>query len=571
MAISPDPRPTDLTTQAPSALVGRVQGVPALLTQFAAQPAIRRALPSMVLVAAAALVMLTWLVWRDAPRSTLYPGLPEVEKARVIEALAGSGIDARIERLTGEISVPTSDYHRARLALAAQGLPQAVPDGDRPLADIPLGASRALETARLRQSHELELARSITEIGSVLSARVHLALPERSAFLRDNHPPGASVFLTLASGRALDQGQVEAIVHLVSSSVPGMARADVSVVDQTGRLLSRGDEDDVSRLAERHLRHRVELETLLRRRIEALLTPIVGFGNFSVEVTADMDFTRRDIREERVDPEGNALRSEQLTESETRDTPSGGIPGAVANAPPPEAELVENPPEGPDVAATVRNRSTGTTRNYEVSRTISSTQPETGQLRRLSAAIVLRALEVGGPAQDAPDAQAALVRSLQGLVESAIASDTARGDVVTILVHPFAVPAPIDPAPSAFDLPIIPYLPDILRALVLIAVVAVVGLGIIRPLLKRQLQAFGAQPDALAYAGRTVEVAEGETLQEVEEKLNQRHRDLAQSVLGNNASRAEKQAVLQKLARDDPARMASVLHRMIRPELDSTG
>ena len=567
MALSPVPRNNDLSPMAP---VGLMQSAPAMLQRFAAQPAIRRALPSLLIVAVAAVALLGWLAMREAPRTPLYPGLAEAEKARVMEALTTTGLDARIDRATGEVTVPTVDYHTARLALAAQGLPQAVPTGNQALSDIPLGASRSLETARLRQSHELELARSITEIGSIQGARVHLALPERSAFLRDNHPPRASVFVTLAAGRALDQGQVEAIVHLVSSSVPGMARADVSVVDQTGRLLSRGDETDSSRLAERHLRHQVELETLLRRRVEALLTPIVGFGNFSVEVTAAMDFTRRDIREERVDPQGNALRSEQVTESETGDLPAGGIPGAVSNTPPTEAALTENPPEGTNTGAASRTRSAASTRNFEVSRTISTTQPETGTLQRLSTAIVLRAPDLATLDPAAAEAQAGLVQSLQGLVESALGHDASRGDVVTILVHPFATPmAAAEPVPSALE-PYLSYLPDLLNTLVVIAVVAVVGLGILRPLLQRQLLAVEGQP-AVGYAPGMVEVAAGESLAQVEEKLNQRHRELAQSVLGNNASRLDKQAVLQQLAKDDPARVASVLHRMIRPELDSTG
>lgn len=558
MALTPTPRGVDLPQ---GALAARAQSLPAMAMGVLAQPAIRRALPSILLVAAAALAVLAWLAWRDVPRTALYPGLPEAEKARMIDALAGSGIDARVDRQTGDVSVPSTDYHRARLALAAQNLPQSLPDGDRPLGAIPLGASRSLESARLRQSHELDLARSITEIGAVQGARVHLALPERSAFLRDSHPPRASVVLTMAAGRALDQGQVDAIVHLVSSSVPGMARGDVSVVDQTGRLLTRADDDDASRLAERHLRHRVDLETLLRRRIETLLTPLVGYGNFSVEVTADMDFTRRDIREERVDPDGNALRSEQTTESETRDAPAGGIPGALANTPPDAATLAADPATanvGGDAA--IRNRSTAGTRNFEVSRTVSSTQPETGQVQRLSAAIVLRAADMDA------GAQADFVASVQGLIESAIGHDSARGDVVTILVHPFAETPLPNVAPSALDLP---YLPDILRTAVLIAVIGVVGLGVVRPLLQRQLQA--AQAQALPYGPDMVEVAEGDTLDQLEQKLNQRHRDLAQSVLGNNASRADKQAVLQALAKDDPARVASVLHRMIRPELDNAG
>jgi flagellar M-ring protein FliF len=187
-------------------------------------------------------------------------------------------------------------------------------------------------------------------------------------------------------------------------------------------------------------------------------------------------------------------------------------------------------------------------------------------LRRLSTAIVLRAPDLA--AEEAIAAQDKLVQTLQTLVESAIGHDAARGDVVTIMVHPFALPVTAEIAPSSWQFP---YLSEVLRALVVMVVVAVVGLGILRPLLQRQLQAVEGQPGALPYGGGMVEVAEGDTLQQVEQKLNQRHRSLAQSVVGNNASRAEKQAVLQHLAKDDPARVASVLHRMIRPELDSRG
>ena len=310
MALSPVPRQDTLPTARPAGVMARVQDMSAMASRFADQPALRRAMPSIVLVAATALALLAWMALRDTPRSILYPGMAEAEKARVVETLNGSGIAARVDTTSGEITVPSTDYHRARLALAAQGLPQSVPDGDRVLSDLPMGASRALEAARLRQAQELDLARSIAEIGAVQAARVHLALPEKSAFLRDSHPPRASVFLTLAAGRVMDPGQVEAIVHLVASSVPGLAQGDVSVVDQAGRLLSRGEEDAAGQLSERQLRHRVEVENLLRRRIEALLTPIVGVGNLSVEVTAAMDFARRDVTDERVDPTGSALRSE---------------------------------------------------------------------------------------------------------------------------------------------------------------------------------------------------------------------------------------------------------------------
>lgn len=550
----------------------RLRDLTAGLDRFSRQPAVRRAIPSIVLVGATAIMILVWIMLREPPRSTLYPGLAEAEKASIVEALSGSGIDASVDSASGEITVPTTDYHGARLALAAQGLPRSVPDGNAVLSEMPMGASQALESARLRQAQELELSVSISEIAAVQSARVHLALPEKSAFLRDSHPPGASVFVTLASGRALDAGQVQAIIHLVSSSVPGMARGDVSVVDQSGRLLSSDQSDSAVQLSDQQLRHRVEVENLMRRRIEALLTPIVGVGNLSVEVTAEMDFTRREITEERVDPEGNALRSEQLTETETRDLQAGGIPGAVANTPPTEAELTDaaSGPEEADASA-MRNRSTGTTRNYEVSRSVLNTQQEVGQILKISAAVVIRAPVVAevpaGKEETAPEGSAAstLMADLQRLTESAIGFDAGRGDSVTILAQPFARPEVVLDEPGVnFD-----WVPGALRDAILLGILAIVGLGLVRPMLLRQTAAASFPGGTMPGGLTTVEVAEGETLNDVEEKLNRRQKDLAGTVLGSNASRAEKQAVLRQLVADDPSRIATVIHRMIQAELDA--
>jgi flagellar M-ring protein FliF len=574
MALSPIPRSDLSPAPMQGGAIGRLRGLADGFERFSQQPAVRRAIPSIVLVFATGVAVVAWMMLREPPRSSLYPGLPEAEKASVVEALNGSGIEAMIDGTSGEIMVPTADYHRARFALAAKGLPQSVPDGDAVLSDLPMGASRALETARLRKAQELELSRSISDISAVQAARVHLALPEKSAFLRDSHPPRASVFVTLASGRVLDSGQVDAIVHLVSSSVPGMSRSDVTVVDQAGRLLSTNDADAAGQLSDRQLRHRVEVETLLRHRIEALLTPVVGVGNLSVEVTADMDFTRREITEERVDPEGNALRSEQLSETETRDAPAGGIPGAVSNTPPTEAELAEAAPGATGAAGSdIRNRSTGTTRNYEISRTVQSTQPEVGQIKRVLAAVVIRAAAPPAPAEGEAEGETApaelispaLLADLQRLTESAIGMDASRGDSVTILAQPFAVPElTFEPPGMSLD-----WLPAVLRDAVLLAVLAIVGLGLVRPMLLRQTHAAGSPVAMLQRGMTTVEVAEGESLNDLEAKLEQRHKDLATSVLGGNASRAEKQAVLRRLVADDPSRIATVMHRMIQSELDA--
>lgn len=572
MALSPVPRQDTFPATRPTGVMARFQTLSEGVSRFADQPALRRALPSIILVGATALALLAWVALRETPRSTLYPGMAEAEKARVVETLGSAGIEARVDTTSGEITVPSSDYHRARLALAAQGLPQSVPDGDRVLSDLPMGASRAVETARLRQAQELDLARSITEIAMVQAARVHLALPEKSAFLRDSHPPRASVFLTLAAGRVLDPGQVEAIVHLVSSSVPGLGQSDVTVVDQSGRLLSRGDEDEAGRLSERQLRHRVEVETLMRRRIEALLTPIVGVGNLSVEVTTAMDFTRREVTEERVDPQGSALRSEQVTDSQSRDAAAGGIPGAVANTPPPEAELIAEQPAtaGQEEATdpTLRNRSTGTTRNFEISRTVANTQDEVGRITRVSAAVVIHTPPPATAPADgeaAPGMDPALLADLQRLTETVIGFDAERGDSVTILAQPFVTTALAAQTPGMN----LDWLPGALRELALIAVLAIVGLGVLRPLMQRLTQ---TGPRGAGYPGGTAPYGADDDARadSLSDDPDRRHRELASSVLGGRASRAEKQAVLRGLVAEDPVRIATVLHRMMKPDLDQT-
>lgn len=560
------------------ALTARLKAAVQSFGALARQPAVRRALPSVILLGVSALAVVVWLALRDTPRSTLYPGLAEAEKARVIEVLNARSINAALDEQTGEVTVLPADYHRARLALAAEGLPQSVPDGSNVIADLPMGASQAVEGIRLRQAQELDLAQTIAEIGPVVSARVHLALPEKSAFLRDSHPPGASVLLMLAAGRTLDPGQVEAIVHLVSSSVPGMAQSAVTVVDERGRLLSEGGDNPDSLMTDRQLRQRTALEDLMRSRIEAVLSPVVGPGNLSVQVNTEMDFTRREVTEERVDPNGNALRSEQINESLSASSPAGGIPGAVSNTPPAEPDLsTAAPPTGAAggapastpadpaaenagaTAGPVQTQTTGSTRNFEVSRTVSSTKGAVGTVTRLSAAIVLHAQ----PDAD-PDTEAATLADLRRLAESAVGFDAGRGDMIEIVRQPFAV----DPGAVSAPGPDLEWLPGALREVGLIVALAVIGLGVMRPLLMH-LIAPPTPAIAPPAAAGLIESTETPLLEDLAQKGDGNRKDLAASVLGSQAGRAEKQAALRQLAASDPQLVATVLHRMMRTEVDS--
>ena len=280
---------------------------------FYTQPGVQRALPT---IAAAVLVivgLIFYILLQTPDRTTLFASLPETEKAKVLETLRNNGTDVQVDATTGEITVPVGDYHSARLNLAAQGLPSSVPDGYSALGDMPMGTSRSVEGMRLKQTQEVELARSIAEIDVIASARIHLAIPERSAFARNAQKPTASVFVQLNPGRSLSSQQVVAIVNLVSSSIPNLPKSGVTVVDQNGRLLSDNIDDPASNLSDKQLQYRLRLEGIYRSRIETLLTPIVGVGNVSAQVNLDIDFTRREITEDRVIPDAVALISEQST------------------------------------------------------------------------------------------------------------------------------------------------------------------------------------------------------------------------------------------------------------------
>jgi flagellar M-ring protein FliF len=568
-----------------TSLMARLKDGMAGLETLTRTPALRRALPSILVLGMTGLAVGLWLMLRQPATTPLYPGMADADKAQVMEALAGAGIEASVDGSTGQVVVASDAYHTAVMALAALGLPKSAPNGADLVSNLPMGESRSVEAVQLRQAQELDIARSITEITGINGARVHLALAERSAFLRDNQPPRASVFLQLAPGRVLDSTQTEAIINLVSSSVPGMSRQDVTVVDQMGRLLSSGSNDPAMMASDQQMQRRLQMETIYRQRIEALLTPIVGPDNLSVQVTMDVDFTRKEITEERVDPKGSALLSEQTQFSENVNGVARGVPGAVSNTPPADPAMSATGPAAQGAAAANAaaantataagavtagteggNRSEGVTRNYQVSKSVQTTQPATAQIVKVSAAIVVRAKPLEKDADPAaPLLPAALQADLENLAKSAIGFDAARGDSITVLAQPFAdVIVGATPAGSNLD-----WLPEVLRQLGLVAGLAIIALGIVRPLLSRMMVATDPVRAEAADPGlSSVEVGEGDSLDMVQARLDQRRQKLAEAALGATASREEKFAVLRQIAADDPARIANVLQRMMKSEQD---
>jgi len=395
------------------------------------QPAVRKALPALALTGAIGIAAISYFALSTPAQAPLFQGLAEGDKAAVADALQASGIDYTLDAGTGALSVDAGKVHEARMLLAGQGLPKAMPSGDAVIASLPMGSSRAVEGETLRGAREADLARTIEAIDAVKTARVHLAMPEPSVFVREAREPAASVMLTLQQGRSLSEAQVRAIRHLVASSVPGLAADSVSVIDQSGALISSptGNAD------QEMFQLQMQMEERYRQAVITLLTPIVGAGNFSVEVSADVDPSETQSTRETYPKDDRALRSEEGNESTQNATTQGaaGIPGALSNQPPPASQLANTPPAQNTPPANGEMQSEETyTRNFDVGREIAVTHQPQGNLRRLSVAVALR--DVKGQKKPA----AADVAALEALVKGAVGFSAQRGDVVAISSRPFA-------------------------------------------------------------------------------------------------------------------------------------
>lgn len=404
-----------------------------------ASPAVVRARPALIAVAVLAAIALAWALLRSPEWRPLYPGLGEADAAAVTDALAAANFEWRVNSDTGQVEVPAGDVARARILLAGQGLPKAASVGAG-LADMPLGASRSVEAARLKAALEAELAASVEAIDGVKAARVHVAMAEPSVFIRDRAAPSASVFATLAPGRSLAEAQVRAIVWLVATSVPGLAADRVSVVDQSGTLLSAGISGDAQQLA-----YQQRLEGLVRERLVKLLTPMLGQGRFTAEVAADVDFSQNEAASERFQPAGTVKTEQTSRNSEAGAVPAQGIPGALTNTAPAAAQLTATPPATPPAAppAPVVTAETAS-RMWEIGKDVSVTRAAAPRLKRLSVALLVDAAALGkNGAQD--------VAAIRRLVQGAMGFDSARGDLIEVQTRAFAGDAP---APAAwYDAP----------------------------------------------------------------------------------------------------------------------
>lgn len=539
---------------------------------FMRQPAFVRAAPmilvSLVILAGLALIYLM----REPAMVTLFPKLGDEDKAQVMQVLEAQGIKAKLDGAGGQVIVPRADVHRAKMVLAANGLPKAAASGYELLTQMPLGVSRSVEQAKLKQAQESELARSIMEIRDVEGARVHLAIPERTAFVRDQAPPSASVFLKLSPGRSLSQGQIQSITHLVSSSVPFLPVANVTVVDQFGTLLTTPQRDSDLGLTAQQLEHKLRVERLLRERISNLLTPIVGPGNVNSEVNVDIDFTRQEQTRETYDPQSQAIRSQQETIQESADQRARGVPGATSNQPPTTPQLAAQPPQAGAANAqgnASSNRSSVSVRNFEVSREVRSVRPAVGEVKRISAAVLLRsatAIDAEGRVVEKPITDQERER-LTSLLQDAVGFDAARGDKLTLISSNFAEEVKM-PGKSWYDAP---WLEDAIKQVVILLILAVIVLGALKPFLNRLMDgamiATARVDEPILGEGESIEVREGETLEDIKARLKPKKSAISAELLDTANTYDDKVTLIRMLVGDDAGRVTAVLKSLIKRDL----
>ncbi len=496
-------------------------------------------------IAMAVAAGVTVVLWSRGPTySMLYANLGTQDTAQITQALDAAQIPYRMAPGSNAIEVPSERLNDARLKLASQGLPESGGGFAAMDKDPGFGVSQFMENARYQHALEAELARTIAALRPVEGARVHLAVPRPSAFVRDRKGASASVFLQLKQGRRLEQEQIQAIVNLVASSIPDLEANQVTVVDQQGRLLSSPEGHDQFAVREQQYDMIHRLEDDYAQRIEALLAPLVGSGRVRAQVVAQMDMAVTEEAHEQYKPDSQIVRSEQTSESVTRDaTGTQGVPGALTNQPPP-AGVAQPPPAstppakpagatgaGAAAAATTAvpgstapgatdSSSKQSTRNYEIDRTVAYTRQPAGRLRRMTVAVLIdnvRTVGKDGKVKETPLSQEQLDHINQ-LVKDAVGYDESRGDSVNVLNASFTQEAPAVNEgemvkPKFWETPLFLDVAKIVGGLIVLLVLV---LSVIRPLIRSligpvakpmsvQVLPKQAEPAAAAAAGAAQE------------------------------------------------------------------
>lgn len=502
-------------------------------------------------------------IWSKEPNyKPLINRMQDYNAQEIVEVLQREGIEFEIDPSSQVLMVRADELHDARLKLAAASLIDDKTVGLELLDnESNLGTSHFIETARYRRGLEGELARTIASVQAIRNARVHLAIPKQSVFVRDHRKPRASVFLELYAGSSLHKDQVEAIVNLVSSSISEMEKSDVSVVDQKGNLLSKVESDSQELLATKQLQYTERVEDSISSRVNSILKPVLGTENYKAEVSADIDFTVVEQSEETFNPDLIAIRSEQLINEQKVSGEEGGIPGALSNQPPGDAEAPEqiDPVTGQPI--TPMDKRSETTRNYEVDRSLSYKQQQVGKIQRLTVAVVINDKESlnaeTGETQFVPWSENDLER-LEILVKDAVGFNAARGDSVNVINSPFMGKGEVSLGTPEFWTQ--PWFWEILKQVLAGLFLLVLIFGVIRPTIASIANKGKAEEEELAL----------DELSDAEDEFDEDRVTLsgADDFLLPGASESfERQLdALKGLIAEDPARVAQVVIQWINTE-----
>ena len=576
--------------------MGGASGPLASIQQWMQQPSIKKAMPLILMGLAVLLFGIIYILINMPSYRPLMVNMSEAEQQTAMEALRTSEFKPVLDPATGQITVPANKYHEARIFLASKGIPKTGHMGMDSLKDqSAMTTSQFMEQVRYTSAMEQELARTIMQIDSIQQARVHLAMPKQSVFVRDRTPPKASVIITPHAGRSVSQNQVQALVHLVASSVPLMTPENVAVVDNQGKLITESSSAATLGLTSAQSTHKQKMEDLYRLRVTQILAPIVGDNNVRSQVNMAMDFTQTEVTTEDFDTrdKGPKTRSEALSEDKNSAMEAAGIPGTLSNTPPPAPSATTDSsaatPAGSGGGAS--NTTARSTRNYELDRSVRHVKNATGTVDRLSVAVLINERAptpgakddkgVAGPSTPNPYTEEEITR-MQNLVRGVVGFDEKRGDVVTVVQAKFEPEAVYDLSiPWYKDETMQTYIKSGLLGLMFLAFLMMV----IRPAVLRMLGLLKTpaelEAEALALEEATkkqlmadgelspedmnaIQLGEGETLEEIKAKLKPKKSSISMEMLDTANTYDDKVALVRMIVAEDTSRVASVLKKMIK-------
>lgn len=558
------------------------------IMEIISQPLVKKSLPAIAVVFLFAVFLIAALWLNGGEYRALYPEMSEVDRSEAMAILQASAIDVRVDSTNGTLNVPVERYYDGRMALAAAGLPRDVNTGTLDFFNeqTSMTTSQFMEEARYTAAIENELAKSVTRISTVQSARVHIASPRQSNFIRNRATTKASVIVTPFAGRSVSQPQVEAIVNLVASSVPFLATTDVSVVDDRGNLLTSNRGSLMQ--ANEELTYQQSVEEIYKDRIDALLAPLLGEGAITTKVDISMDFTRAESTFEEFDRNGTGPlpRSESTQMDMASNTVAEGIPGGTTNVAPENAILLSADQAalaGAAGANAEQVRSSQTTRNYELDRTIRTVRNQVGVLNKISVAIAIdeavlqqsAGMDATSP-EDAAATEAVLqqeIDKLTGLVRAAIGFDADRGDVITIVASRFYPETSVSEGAPWYEQPSVIAL---IKYGIIALLTALFMLIVVRPVIKLYMP----EKAVLAGSGLDETLNEGDLsasdlamlssgdaagIDEIKAKLRPKKSSISADMLDTANTYDDKVALIRLLVAEDSARVANVLKKLIKP------